>query len=144
MRAEDSFPASSAAVNTVLLYPELTTSLIVQEPSSAMVAWYGPDVTNAPASLVPANSTTLLVTVSPSTGAVMAMSGAVVSAAFVVAGALVAAGAWVVVAAATVSVGSSAAASMGSVGKDCRAPDPAVDTETARTADATLPEMTPS
>ena len=139
MRTEFSLPARSVAVNTVLLYPDCTTRPMLQSPFSAMVAANGPDVTVASGSLVPVNSTTLVVTLAASSGETMTSGGAVMSA-----GALVDVGAWVVVAASTVSVGSSTAASMGSVGKDWRASDPAVDTETARTADATLPEMTPS
>jgi hypothetical protein len=67
--------------------------LIVQSPSSDIVAAKGPDVTLAPGSDVPEKVTTRLVTVSPLLCDLTLIGGGVVSRAFVVVGAAVVGGA---------------------------------------------------
>ena len=81
---------------------------MVQSPLSDMVAAYGPDATDAPASDVPSNVTTRLVTVSPSSCDVTLIGGGVVSLVFVVVGAAV------VVAAAVATVASEDSTDVGS------------------------------
>ena len=79
IRAEAVLPAESVAVKDAPLAPVTTVRAIDQVPSLLTVASYGPDWTVAPFSTVPLKVTTLEVTVSPSSGDVIAKAGGLVS-----------------------------------------------------------------
>jgi hypothetical protein len=79
IRAEAVLPAESVAVKDAPLAPGTTVRAIDQVPSLLTVASYGPDWTVAPFSTVPLKVTTLEVTVSPSSGDVIAKAGGLVS-----------------------------------------------------------------